>query len=1190
MPKEKRRFSRSPSRRKRSRSRSPKKHNSKKCESNQFEETESQERKRATKINQEFSFEDYKKDLDTLFFTDRDVIKKSTPQYEEFWKFFNKYQLMRKKQGINSWIPPKTQPCNKLGIPTVYHRSFMINFGLNLPPPDKLLSRIPSVDYSERKSARPRLTREQLMEFHQIILLYLEFLQREKMVKLKKLRESQQKLPIAQFKDEIVKAVFEKQVIIIAGDTGCGKSTQVPQYLLQAGFSRIACTQPRRIACIALSKRVAYETLNEFGSTVGYQIRFEKSKTQATRIVFVTEGLVLRQISTDPTLSDYDIIVLDEVHERHLAGDFLLGVMKCLVQSRKDLKLILMSATINIGLFQQYFQGQAPVIQVPGRLFPIQVQYKPIAAEERVTKTGKMNPSPYLRILQLIDGKYKIDERGDLLIFLSGMNEITTVEEVVREYAQQNQRWIVLPLHSTLSVAEQDKVFDYPPEGVRKCIIATNIAETSITLDGVRFVVDSGKVKEMSHDPISKLQRLQEFWISRASAEQRKGRAGRTGPGVCFRLYSEKEYGDFAAYATPEIQRVPLDSMILQMISMGLPDARLFPFIEPPSGDAVENSITTLKEKGALTIDEKLTTIGKCLAGLPVDITLGKMLLMGSIFGQVEAVLALAAALSVQTPFTNRAYRDSDCESARKDLDSDHGDPLTLLNAYKAWLEIKATNQGHTSRKWCKKRGLEEQRFYEMTKLRQQFRHILSDAGLLPGQDSKQNTSSSQRAVRHGQLQHLRSLKRDFIRSGQRKRKVLKLGEDIEDMDDDDDEENGEQMEMPTGANIDIKDVEFRLQHDQSTVRSLLRGVTSAATSHQDLMLLKLILASGLSPQVAIADEFNNYKSTSDQLFHTRAKPFTALHPMGVFANHPEALQLLEHDTIQVPGFVTKLPVSSKHQVLMYVTLLETNKLYLMNAFRMPAAQTLLLFSQSIDTNGDFARIVCDSWLELQFVDAAAAQSLLLRACQLRYRWNDLLMLRLDPNRPLREKDVQKLEQKMKRMQKDLHYDLIAFTQTQTLYTIKRLLAADLKIIYRGCALEDAGIPDEKNPSEINPFWPEFLAVTHPRKGGIQMADFLVYGCLEEPDFTQDYLSTPWACPICELNFYLTGLGRLRHQVQCQKTKELMEEGQGEQAETSVSQTGYFCPDCRSTLELTGIDLLRHQKKHQQEKSKVEED
>lgn len=267
----------------------------------------------------------------------------------------------------------------------------------------------------------------------------------------------------------------------------------------------------------------------------------------------------------------------------------------------------------------------------------------------------------------------------------------------------------------------------------------------------------------------------------------------------------------------------------------------------------------------------------------------------------------------------------------------------------------------------------------------------------------------------------MRSLKRDYIRSGQRKRKVLKLGEDVEDMDEG--EEDEEQQNVPSGSNVDIRDVEFRLQHDSGTVRSLLTGVTSAATSFQDLMLLKLILASGLSPQIAVADEFNNYKSTNDQLFHTRAKPFTALHPMGVFANHPESLQLADHDTVVLPEFPTKLPVSSKHQVLVYVTLLETNKLYLMNAFRMPAAQTLLLFSQSIDTNGVFSRLVCDGWLELRFPDPAAAQSLLLRACQLRRRWHELLMLRLDSqgqNVSMKEKDAKQLERKVKRMQREL--------------------------------------------------------------------------------------------------------------------------------------------------------------------------
>lgn len=233
--------------------------------------------------------------------------------------------------------------------------------------------------------------------------------------------------------------------------------------------------------------------------------------------------------------------------------------------------------------------------------------------------------------------------------------------------------------------------------------------------------------------------------------------------------------------------------------------------------DAIENSLQCLKEKGALTDDEKLTPIGECLAGLPVDITLGKMLLMGSIFRQVEAVLALAASLSVQSPFTNRAYRDPDCELARKDLDSDHGDPITLLNAYREWLEIKASNEGHTSRKWCKKRGFEEQRFYEMTKLRQQFRNILQDAGLIFGQVNSSHSSSSQRMIRHGEMQHLRSLKRDLMRSSQKKRKVLKLGEDIEDMDDADEDDEGGQSGQQS-ANVDIRDVEFRMQHDSFKV------------------------------------------------------------------------------------------------------------------------------------------------------------------------------------------------------------------------------------------------------------------------------------------------------------------------------------------------------------------------------------
>uniref|UniRef100_A0A1B0GQ34 Helicase C-terminal domain-containing protein n=1 Tax=Phlebotomus papatasi TaxID=29031 RepID=A0A1B0GQ34_PHLPP len=288
-----------------------------------------------------------------------------------------------------------------------------------------------------------------------------------------------------------------------------------------------------------------------------YQIRFERNKSQSTR-------LLLRQLSNEDKVSQYDVIVLDEIHERNLHGDFLLGVTKCLLQVRPDVKLILMSATINIKLFSDYFAAEeAKVIEVPGRLYPIKLHYMPQIQDYAGSSRGgsrseKLSPEPYIQILQLIDQKYPGSERGDVLIFMSGINEITAVVDAAKEYSEKNGNWIILPLHSSLSLEDQDKVFSYAPEGVRKCIVSTNIAETSVTIDGIRFVVDSGKMKEMSFDASCKMQRLKEFWISKASAEQRKGRAGRTGPGVCYRLYSEKQYQDLEAYSVAEIHRVPL--------------------------------------------------------------------------------------------------------------------------------------------------------------------------------------------------------------------------------------------------------------------------------------------------------------------------------------------------------------------------------------------------------------------------------------------------------------------------------------------------------------------------------------------------------------------------------------------------------------------------------------------------------
>ncbi|KFM63256.1 putative ATP-dependent RNA helicase DHX34, partial [Stegodyphus mimosarum] len=843
-------------------------------------------------LHPNFPWTDYRRTLNKIFFNDRGKIKRNSREYDEFWLFLGKYQKVQQKAAMKEMQSREGSPgsiCDKLKPKT--------EFSIDSKELDDMMMR----GHLFHDDSESSLTRDHIVEFAYIIELYFDCLKKQQEDKVKKLREAQENLPISKYRNDILKAVENNQVILVAGDTGCGKSTQVPQYLMAAGYDSIACTQPRRIACISLCKRVAYETLNEFGSEVGYQIRFEKSKTAHTKILFLTEGLLLRQVSTDPMLSMYKVVILDEVHERHLSCDFLLGIMKCLTVQRPDLKILLMSATINIELFSEYFSN-CPVIQVPGRLFPIQVKYCPLSVEEQKTLTGKLNPAPYIRIMNLIDDKYPPEERGDLLIFLSGMTEISIVEEAAKLYAEKTNKWIVLPLHSTLSLEEQDKVFDIAPEGVRKCIISTNIAETSVTIDGVRFVVDSGKVKEMSYHPVCHMQRLQEFWISKASAEQRKGRAGRTGPGVCFRMFSQKEYDSLMAYTKPEIQRVPLDSLLLQLLSMGLPDARKFPFLEPPDLSSIEEALQNLKNQGALTEDEALTPMGQMLSKLPVDVTIGKMLIHGCVFSVIEPMLSLAAALSVQSPFTNRSLRDRDMKAARQNLESDHGDPFTLLNVYGKWLEVKSERHSN-SRKWCKRKGLEEQRFYEMNKLRCQFRDLLKDTDLLPDFDVE--TSSHDRSRRHGELNHLRDMKRQYHQAP-RKRKFLKLETvtlEQEDADSDD-------------GKIDIHDVDFRISNDKWQVEIL--ASKSQVSSHREITCLKFIVCSALYPRLAIADVNNSYKSSVDQHFHTKGKPFVVLHPNGTLALQPDLLQLKESDIIEMKHFQTPTPLSRKHQLISF--------------------------------------------------------------------------------------------------------------------------------------------------------------------------------------------------------------------------------------------------------------------------------
>lgn len=577
----------------------------------------------------------------------------------------------------------------------------------------------------------------------------------------------------------------------------------------------------------------------------------------------------------------------------------------------------------------------------------------------------------------------------------------------------------------------------------------------------------------MTYDPNYKMQRLKELWISKASAEQRKGRAGRTGPGICYRLFSEKEYYDLDSYTKAEIFRVPLESLLLQMISMGLPNARLFPFIEPPAMESIENSILSLKQLEALTSDEKLTPLGTTLSKIPVEVGIGKMLLIGSVFKQLQATLTLAATLNVQSPFTNRAYRDAECEKLRQDCESEHGDPITLLNLYREWLLVKKSQTersrdygNENSTRWCRNRGLEEQRFYEITKLKGQLESLLRECKLIES-ETEEKPSAAQRLIRAGEKRYLGSLRRAHKMEAPRQKKLLRSG----DGEADDDMDDGK---------IDIKDVEFRLSNDFSKLENL---VSSATAESCDLIMLKLILVSGLYPQVAISDEFNYCKSMNEQFFHTKSKPYVSMHPMGYFSKNYQILNVPECDIIPKTGLYTaKQPLSAKHQLICYLSILETTKPYLMNTIRMPAAQTLLLFAQEIDSNVTFSRVICDSWLQIDFPCPESGQTLLVKAANLRKRWNDLVTQKLTESQienASKSRDFEQLER-----------DLANYMGCEIFYTIKRLLPADLKSLYKGLRDEEYA-PLLLNP---NPFSEHFTCVLNDVKGGVFVTENISYG------------------------------------------------------------------------------------------------
>lgn len=707
-------------------------------------------------------------------------------------------------------------------------------------------------------------------------------------------------------------------------------------------------------------------------------------------------------------------------------------------------------------------------------------------------------------------------------------------------------------------------MFDYPPEGVRKCIISTNIAETSVTIDGVRFVIDSGKVNRMTYNSTGGFSKLAETTISQDSAKQRAGRAGRTGPGVCFRMYSEDDFKNFEAFTPAEIHLVPLDSLLLHMISLGLTDISNFPFVEKPDSKKIEESLEKLKFCDALSSDNNelsLTRLGEALSSLPVDLSIGKMLIMSTVFGNVNSVLALAALLSVQSPLTQNAYRDIDAQDIRKPLESDHGDPITLLNFYKEWLEIKqktapGDRKTENSRHWAKKRSLEEQRFYETTKLIDQFRDILDEAELLPKIKSDE-MSSSERAIRHGELKQLKSMRHKLkTETKNTRRKLLKY------------EMYGD--EEKAAQKLDIRDVEFRITNDFKRLEELRLETT--VDSYKDLTMLKLILTSGLYPQIAVEDEFNSSKTVADRLFHTKSKNYVFLRPNCYFATNPEVLEL-HNDDIDVPppGYFSKRPVSRKHQILVYQTILETKKVYLVNVMRMPALQTLLLFARTIATNATLTKLVFDDFLAVDLPYYGQGKTMLSRALRLRRKWSVKLEERLnDPN----------LSSKVNR--EEIFYfveDLVNFMKTDASYNMKRLLPADLKLIYtRNSDIFDL----EKLGSEKNPFHEGYTVTVNNELGGVNVSDNVVYNCLLQDDWAYDLeeqlMNVPFECPNCNcklmgMNFYKI----FQHETFCVKTP-LPEPVSSLTEPIKPNSKSFHCDKCGADLYLPPVDILRHKK------------
>jgi ATP-dependent helicase HrpA len=529
-------------------------------------------------------------------------------------------------------------------------------------------------------------------------------------------------LPITAHHDEILDALAKHRVIVVCGATGSGKTTQLPKFCIEAGrgtFGIIGHTQPRRIAARALANRLASELATPVGSAVGYQVRFSDRTGPATRVKLMTDGILLRELENDRYLRRYDTLIIDEAHERSLNIDFLLGVLQGIVKERAELKVIITSATIDPQRFADFFGG-APVIEVSGRSFPVEVRYRPLVSEDEDEELSL--PEGIIAAVRELDQA----QRGDALVFLPGEKQIREAANALGKARLMHTE--VLPLYSRLSAADQEKIF--AGHSARRVILATNVAETSLTVPGIKYVIDSGLARISRYSVRGKVQRLPIEPISRASAEQRTGRCGRESEGICIRLYAEDEFNLREEFTPPEVLRTNLASVILQMSVLGLGDPENFPFLDPPDTRLINDGYRLLQELEAVDDDRRVTALGRQVAALPVDPRLARMLLAASHHGCLKEMLVITAFLAGQDP----RERPQDAQQQADQQHASYADPrsdfVTVLNLWKRFMDQSAALSGGQLRKWCRESFLAYLRMREWQELHRQLGETVAELEL----------------------------------------------------------------------------------------------------------------------------------------------------------------------------------------------------------------------------------------------------------------------------------------------------------------------------------------------------------------------------------------------------------------------------------------------------------------------------